>query len=187
MDSTPRSLLQRLRTGNERADWERFVELYSPLLIHWARVRNIPEDQAQDLVQEVLIKLLKQLPKFTLKKDGKFRNWLFRLVSNCWIDQCRKRNRHRQSELPPEADISISDQLNEWTEEEFRQYLTRRAMHIIRGDFSEQVWEIFRLYVLEDLPAAEVAATCEVDPNVVYQTKVRVLKRLKQELEEFLE
>src|SRR5260370_29135753 len=34
---TPVSLLQRLRTPGERGAWDEFVELYTPLLFHWAR------------------------------------------------------------------------------------------------------------------------------------------------------
>jgi hypothetical protein len=33
---TPASLLQRLRLPGETGAWARFVELYSPLLWHWA-------------------------------------------------------------------------------------------------------------------------------------------------------
>jgi hypothetical protein len=37
MDRTPVSLLERLRRPNDQAAWERFVQLYTPLLCHWAR------------------------------------------------------------------------------------------------------------------------------------------------------
>jgi RNA polymerase sigma-70 factor (ECF subfamily) len=37
MHSTPVSLLERLRRPDERAAWERFVQLYTPLLCAWAR------------------------------------------------------------------------------------------------------------------------------------------------------
>jgi RNA polymerase sigma-70 factor (ECF subfamily) len=36
MDRTPASLLERLRRPDERQAWDRFVELYSPLIYFWA-------------------------------------------------------------------------------------------------------------------------------------------------------
>lgn len=50
MNTTPVSLLERLRQPAEQAAWERFVQLYTPLLCHWARRLDVPEPDVADLL-----------------------------------------------------------------------------------------------------------------------------------------
>ena len=50
MSKTPISLLERLRQPEEQAAWERFVQLYTPLLHHWARRLGLQGQEAADLV-----------------------------------------------------------------------------------------------------------------------------------------
>jgi DNA-directed RNA polymerase specialized sigma24 family protein len=64
MDRPPDSLVDRLRRDGSRQDWERFVDLYGPLLELWAR-RLLPPDDAADLSQEVLLRVLQKLRSFT--------------------------------------------------------------------------------------------------------------------------
>jgi hypothetical protein len=37
MHTTPITLLQRLKQPDSGAAWERFIELYTPFLLYWAR------------------------------------------------------------------------------------------------------------------------------------------------------
>src|SRR5436309_6791941 len=61
---TPVSLLERLRETHAEEDWRRFVRLYTPLLLYWARRLCRPPDDPPDLVQEVFTKLATELPRF---------------------------------------------------------------------------------------------------------------------------
>jgi site-specific DNA-cytosine methylase len=60
MSSTPASLLQRLRQPGDSRAWNEFVELYSPLLFHWARQTGLQEADAADLVQDVFAILVRR-------------------------------------------------------------------------------------------------------------------------------
>src|SRR5438445_6391414 len=51
--TTSTSLLGRLRQPGERQAWQRFTELYTPLLYYWARRLGMQPSDAADLVQEV--------------------------------------------------------------------------------------------------------------------------------------
>src|SRR4051794_39092846 len=64
MEQTSASLLERLRRPDEQAAWARFVELYTPLLFSWARRRGLQHQDADDLIQEVLVVLAQRLPEF---------------------------------------------------------------------------------------------------------------------------
>ncbi len=61
MYSTSMSLLKRLRQPEERPAWERFVELYTPLLYQWAYRLGVPDPDAADLVQDVFLVLIAKL------------------------------------------------------------------------------------------------------------------------------
>jgi RNA polymerase sigma-70 factor (ECF subfamily) len=64
MQTTSPSLLARLRQPGQQQAWSRFVDLYAPLLYHWARRPSPDPDDAADLVQDVFVILVRQLPRF---------------------------------------------------------------------------------------------------------------------------
>ena len=74
MDTTSVSLLERLRQPADQQAWERFVRLYTPLLYHWARRLGLSSEDAADLVQDVLARLVAQLPQFTYDPGKRFRD-----------------------------------------------------------------------------------------------------------------
>src|ERR1043165_772124 len=75
---TPPSLLQRLREHPEDAEaWQRFDSLYRPLLQTWLRRYSIRPQDADDLVQQVLEVVVREMPHFHYDaQKGKFRSWL---------------------------------------------------------------------------------------------------------------
>src|SRR5260370_22164054 len=91
------NLLESLRQPGQELAWARFVELYTPLLYHWARRLGCQEADGADLVQDVLTQLVRKLPEFTYDRHRSFRGWLRTVARNCW------RNRRRRPELPRDA------------------------------------------------------------------------------------
>ncbi len=63
MDNTSATLLERVRRSGEHEAWERFVRIYSPLLLFWARRAGFDEVDRADLVQEILLDLKKTIPE----------------------------------------------------------------------------------------------------------------------------
>ena len=183
MLSTPLTLLERLRRNKDPDAWGRFVDLYSPLLFEWSRRNRVPEADAGDLVQNVLVRLIKQMPIFERRPDGSFRGWLFTVLRNSWRDQRRALARQpaiAQGVLPDEQ--AGNDPIAELTEAEYRNYLLRRTLRILQRDFPEPTWRAFWLHVVDGRPAAEVATLAGVTPNAVYLARGRILKRLREEL-----
>ena len=183
MLSTPLTLLDRLRRNDDPEAWGRFVEIYSPLLLEWARRNRVPEADSADLVQNVLVLLLKQMPVFERRPGGSFRGWLFTIVRNSWRDHCRAQARQPAIARGIAPDEQAGpDPIAEVTEIEYRNYLLRRTLRILQSDFPEPTWRAFWLHVVEGRPAAEVAALVHLTPNAVYLARGRVLKRLREEL-----
>src|SRR5262249_46802410 len=83
MSETSFSLLDRLRHRSDGASWKRFVDLYSPLLQAWLRRQGVRAQDADDLVQEVLGVVVRELPDFRHnQRPGAFRAWLRSILSN---------------------------------------------------------------------------------------------------------
>ena len=82
-NSTSVTLLQRLRRAEDHLAWSRFVDIYTPLLYRWARRSGLADQDANDLLQEVFVVLLKKLPEFTYDpQKGSFRGWLRAIALN---------------------------------------------------------------------------------------------------------
>src|SRR5262245_58872999 len=93
MHTTSVSLLERVRRPGEAKAWERFVELYTPLLYHWARSVGLQDQDAADLVQDVLTSLVRKMPEFTYDPGRSFRAWLRTVTLNQWRDNGKSRAR----------------------------------------------------------------------------------------------
>jgi RNA polymerase sigma-70 factor (ECF subfamily) len=184
--TTSLSLLHRLRQGADPQDWQRFVQLYTPLLFCWARRAGAQEADAADLVQEVLILLFRKLPTFDYDGTRSFRGWLRTVLLNKWRDTCRHRaaGPDQHDGLDPEA---AADRDHEQEEREDRQRLVARALELIRADFQSHTWQAFWEFFTSGRDAAAVAADLGVRVEVIYSAKCRVLRRLRQELEGLLD
>ncbi len=187
MNTTPVSLLQRLRQPGEQQAWQRFTELYTPLLYYWTRRLGLQPQDAADLVQEVFILLLRKLPEFSYDRQKSFRSWLRTVTLNKWRDICRRR-----TETPLADDDSAfaglvnSDNGNLLEEAEYQQFLIKRALEIMQTEFEPTTWKACWEYVVADRPAMEVAAELHISVGAIYVAKSRVLSRLRQELEGLL-
>jgi RNA polymerase sigma-70 factor (ECF subfamily) len=187
MLTTPPSLLDRLRQAPERQAWNRFVEMYTPLLFGWAARLGLSGHDAADMVQDVFTTLVEKLPEFRYDPQKSFRAWLKTVLLNRW----RKHHRHRAVERrAPGADlnnVAAEDDLPEFEEEEYRRYLVRRALALMEAEFQPATWKACWECVVRSRPAAEVAAELGISTNAVYLARSRVLRRLREELDGLLD
>lgn len=181
------SLLDRLRTPNQATAWDRFVELYTPLLFHWARQLGQQDSDAADLVQDVFLILWRTLPDFQYEPKKSFHAWLKTLFLN------RARQRFRDHK-PAGGDglgralVNVPDPATSQVEEqEYRQYLFHQAFQLIQREFSAQHVTAFREYVLAGRPVGEVARQVGLSPGAIYCIKSRILNRLRQDLAHLLD
>jgi RNA polymerase sigma-70 factor (ECF subfamily) len=110
MFATPASLLYRLRRTDEVAAWGRFVDLYTPLLYHWAHKLGEQESDSADLVQDVFLILWRKLPEFEYDSERSFHAWL----RTIFLNRHRSRLRHQiitnaNSPGLSGLDVSVSD------------------------------------------------------------------------------
>jgi RNA polymerase sigma-70 factor (ECF subfamily) len=161
------------------------VRLYTPLLYAWLRRQGLQQADAADVVQEVFLVLTRKLPDFTYDRGkGQFRSWL-RTVT---LNKLRDRQKRRQPALLGPDEEALAERPGpdhaEWlAEDEYRRYLTARALELMRAGFAPATWKACWEHVVEGRPAAAVAAELGITPGAVYAARFRVLARLRQELD----
>lgn len=89
-------LVRRCRTGDGAA-WEEIVQTYTRRIYNLAYRFTSRADAAEDLTQEVFIRVYRSLEQYN-PKQGDLQNWLMRLARNLVIDDYRKRQRAPQDE-----------------------------------------------------------------------------------------
>jgi RNA polymerase sigma-70 factor, ECF subfamily len=182
MTETPVSLLQRLRQPCAQDAWERFVEIYSPLIYAWSRRAGLQDQDAADLVQDVLLTLVEVMPGFVYDQHKSFRGWLRTITLNKWRDLCK-----RQGRVSPAGDAALAnavapDGVEAFWEAEYRQHLANRALQVMQADFQPTTWKAFWEQAIAGRSAADVGAELGLSPGAVYAARFRVLDRLRREL-----
>ena len=192
MSPTSVSLLDRLKSARpDASDWDRLQDLYRPLILGWlGRVPGLG-GEAEDLAQEVLVTLVREIPRFDRLREGSFRAWLRQVAVN-QVRTWRKQRRRRPSTGLDPADGFLDrladpagDLAREW-DKEHDCHVTQKLLAAVRPDFSPTTWEAFRKFALDGLPAAVVAGELGISENAVIQSKSRILKRLREEAGELL-
>ncbi len=186
MHTTSASLLERLRQPAEQESWQRFVQLYTPLIFYWARRTGLQDADATDLVQDVFTLLLKKLPEFRYSPDKSFRSWLRTVTLNKWRERQRQpRAAVGGDEQTPET--AIADDAEAFWETEYRQQIYQRAFELMQSEFQPATWKACWEQVVGGKPAAVVAAELGMTAGAVRAAKFRVLCRLRKEFEGLLE
>lgn len=185
MLTTSVTLLQRVKRCDDQSAWERFVALYTPLLFRWAQRAGLADQDAADLVQDVFIVLMKELPQFEYDSARQnFRGWLKTVT----INKCREKQRRRVvavgagGENDPQLALFEDAQLDQFWEDEYRQHLVRKALEIMRTEFEDTTWQACWEHTVGGKTAAEVGQQLGLSEAAVYVAKSRVLRRLRQEL-----
>jgi RNA polymerase sigma-70 factor (ECF subfamily) len=185
-EATSLTLLEKARSGSEAA-WERIDYLYTPLVSRWCRRAGLQEADVDDVCNEVLMALHRSLPGFEKRPEhGSFRGWLRTITRNKIRDfwgQTRPDHQGPGGSDAYEQFLEIparEDAPRDSSADEDNSLLYRRALELIRCDFSEPVWKAFLRVVIDGQPAADVAEELNTTPAAVYSARARVLARLRE-------
>jgi RNA polymerase sigma-70 factor (ECF subfamily) len=186
METSP-SLLERLRTGRDEAAWRRLHDLYYPLIRGWLRGDPGLGDEADDVAQDVMTVLVRELPGFQRQRTGSFRRWLRDVtVHRLLAHQRSRRNRPHALGAPleesPLAQLADpgSELSRQWDEAHDR-YVLRRLMDLIEPMFEPKTLAAFRRVLFDEISPEQAAGELGMSVNAVVIAKYRVLNRLRQE------
>lgn len=187
LETSP-SLLVRIRDMDDVAAWNRFIDIYAPLIHDYGRRRGLQDADAADLAQEVLQAVAKSAERFDYDvQKGSFRGWLLTITRNKLIDLMRRirKPQHGQSDGEWALDqLAISADDEELWERQHQWWLVHWAAEQVRPEFEHNTWRAFMLTSIEQLTPQDVANTLELSIGAVYIAKSRVLARIKQVISE---
>ena len=192
MSPTSLSLLDRLRAARpESPDWARLEGIYRPLIRRWLGLAPGLGDDADDLAQEVLTVLCREVPRFDRRREGSFRAWLRGVTVNVARNARRRRQRRPIVGLDPAEGFfdrlaDPADDLARRWDRDHDKHVVDRLLSAVEPDFTPTTWQAFRRFGVDGEPAARVAADLEMTENAVILAKSRVLRRLREEAGELL-
>ena len=186
MDVTRQSLLLRAQTGDADA-WKDLADLYHPLLLTWLGRQQVPKNDIDDLVQEILLSVFQYLPSFRHSgQRGAFRAWLRTIACNRARDYWRARKNHTPAsggsdvkEVLNQIEDPESELNHQWDQEHDR-YVLRCLLDLMEQEFEPSTLRAFRRLALEGASGAEVADELGLSVAAVYVAKSRVLHKIRQ-------
>jgi RNA polymerase sigma-70 factor (ECF subfamily) len=191
MNTTSESLLFRLQHSPDgdvdQNAWEKFVQLYTPLMFYWARKVGLQQSDAADLVQDVLGIVFRRLSDFQYEASGSFRGWL-RTVT---LNKFREKKRKRVTEVNI-ASNSVLEQISSLQRAEstwdldYGRMLLLQTMALMEQDFQPETWKALRAIMAEGSTVDQAAEATGVSIWSIYSAKARLMKRLREELKGLL-
>ena len=191
---TRRSLLSRLKNLDDQESWNDFSRIYRGLVYGVARQAGLTDSEAQDIVQETFISVVKTIQEFKYDPAvGSFKSWLRHTTSWKISDRYRKRvkeaamgARHSQGtartatveRIPDPAGLKLEDI---W-EAEWEKSVFSAALDRVRPQVRAKQYQLFDLYAIKGWSVQKVARTLDVHVGQVYLAKHRISALLKKEI-----
>ena len=186
---TSSGLMIRMRDTDDDEAWDRFFDFYAPLIIRFSRENGCPEEMANEILQETMVQLLKQMPNFTYdRQKGRFRSYLLKVVHRRIQDAIRRAQRTCSLERDTQSgwvqgipDPNLDAPGEDWDKLWDRQLL-RHALRRVQDKVQPQTFQSFEMYVLDGHPVETVQKELGIaDRNTVYQHRNRVIRLLRHE------
>jgi RNA polymerase sigma factor (sigma-70 family) len=152
----------------------------------YTRAIELRPDDVDDIVQEVLLKLLAAMKSFDYDPDRSFRAWLKTVTQNAWSDFVRSHRRELTKD--PEwfralLDSSAAlDDLSGRMEDAFDRELLDVAMRRAEKRVKPANWQAFRLTAIDQRTGADVAQELGMTVARVFIAKHRIKWMIEEEM-----
>src|SRR5262245_38673592 len=186
--STSPTLLGRLaQSPTDQAAWGEFVDRYGPQILGWCTRWGLQPSDAQDVTQNILLELARQMADFRYDPAGSFRAWLKTVAYRAWLKFAEARRRpglgSGDSGVAALLDsVAAGDDLLTRLDEEGERELLERAMARVQLRVQPNTWDAFRLLALEGLSGSEVAQRLGMKVGAVFVAKSNVRKMIEEEV-----
>ena len=189
---TRSSLIQRLKATINGESWEEFFHTYWELIYNVARRAGLSEADAQDIVQETILKIHKSLDRFEYnRKRGTFKGWLRTVTRSRLNDFFKKQQRRPALNHPLEEAAGELQNLEDpegpeiekiW-DEEWNRNLIQAALSRTKKLSSPKQFQIFKCHYIDEWTVRETCRTLGVNAAQVYMAKQRVGKIFRESVE----
>ena len=184
---TSTSLLGRLRNApTDQAAWREFVRRYGGQIYGWCRHWGLQEADAQDVTQDVLVRLAEKMRGFAYDPARSFRAWLKTLARHAVSDFCDARGRAAAAGGSQAVEllqtVEAREDLVRRLEDEFDREVFEEAVARVRARVTPKTWRVFELTAQEGRSGAEAAEALGMTVAAVFVAKGRVQKLLQDEV-----
>ena len=186
---TSATLLARLRqVPADQAAWAQFTERYGRKIYAWCRRWNLQGADAEDLTQDVLLRLAEKMQTFVYDPAKSFRAWLKTVARHAWSDHWSGRKAvvaaGGSQALELLQTVEAREDLVRRLEEEFDRELLDEAMARVRLRVMPRTWEAFDRTALQGQSGAEAAQALGMKVATVFVARSKVQKMLQEEMQE---
>jgi RNA polymerase sigma-70 factor (ECF subfamily) len=183
---TSLTLLERVQKfPADREAWDEFVGRYHPMMHVWCLKWGLQSSDADDVAQDVVLKLLAVMHRFQYDPSCSFNGWLKIVIQNTWNDFCQDRRREPGQLSPaiPIADLAAARaELEHGLEDHFNRDLFETPLRQVAKRVKPVTWEAFRLLVVEGLSGQEGGRRLSIPVAHAFLAQVRVQKLLQHEI-----
>ena len=173
-DEADRELIRRYAAGDNGAFDVLYERYKRPLYAYLNRLMSGRHDQADDLFQQVWLRIIASLPQYECRQ--RFLSWALRIAHNLAIDSFRRQERDPVA-LPEDADNLLRNDLEPW------RHLDRAELSAAIGKalktLSPELREVFALR-LEKVSFKEIAELQGCSINTVLGRMHYALKNLQR-------
>ncbi len=181
----PTDPLCALRAGDP-APFEEFVRGHARTLFAFFRHRGASTGRAEDLTQEVFLKLYQGASRY--RPEERFGAYCFRVARNVWIDDCRRAGARLESEASADGGeasglAGVHDGSAD-PAQEVEQQESERRWRAWLATLAEPQRSVVELAVLGELSYAEIGALLAVPVGTVKSRMFYALRRLRSAVAE---
>lgn len=165
-------------TVDRELGWTEFAQKYSRVIAGFARNAGLPAQEADDVLQDVLLGFFRVSERFEYDPNkGRFRGYLKRVTLNAI--RARHRRKRPTTGFDDTVDPPVESDLDAVWDRQWTEQLLQRAMGEVRGEVEERTWRAFELYGVRGVPADEVAQDTGMTPAAIRHAKMRLTRRVR--------
>src|SRR5262245_60045902 len=171
-----RGIITRAKAGDVGA----FGELYSryaSVILRYLYARLREQESAQDLTQEVFVRVIKGIGGFEYRGEKSFLGWLYTIAGNVLIGQARRK---RAISTPLDESIELVDPRGQ---EAVLSIFDRVALEQAIAQLTEDQQQVLTLKFFADMTNQEIAVAIGRSEGAVKALQHRALHALQQILE----
>lgn len=190
---TSTALLEGIKDCSDQSSWTEFDSRYRLLIMVVAKKLGLSEADSEDVAQETLAAFVQAYRSGQYnRKRGRLRDWLRGIARHKIRDIQRMQKRCEKLVNAQKNATHFISQAQEITletlwEDECEKAVLRQSLEEVRQQVAPKTFESFQLFALEQWPARRVAKHLQVSEDTVYQSKRRILSRLRKILPQIKE
>lgn len=180
MNSAPATSLSPSTTA-----WRAWLDEHGPRLVLFARQQSRSPQDAEDIVQDALVKLVEKLDSGEFVGGGEaWLPYLFTTIRRLSIDLGRRddRRKRREDVVGGESEIEQREVFHPWFESESSEDETRQLLEAGLKELPPKFAEVVVMKIWGDQTFAEIGEALDISPNTAASRYRYGLEALKKKL-----